>query len=159
MLHSPCHHVSDVAKISVTLPLVALTTLSAFINIEGSSGLPAGPTIPSGFTCPLEQSSGKSPPRGPRWRGLASCAVQLCPSLGPVSLHLCTQLSIPCMWPPWGPPVQSAPPPRFRLIEKMDGESQFRMISLGCGVGEAQGWGSFTQPGLLGRLEEGTDKT
>lgn len=81
--------------------------------------------------------SGKSPLHGPRWRGLASCAVQLCPSLGPMSPHLCTQLSIPRMGPPWGPSVQSAPPPRFRLIEKMDGESQFRMISLGWGVGEA----------------------
>lgn len=134
---SPWHHVSDLVSItSVTLPLVALTTLPGYVNTEGSSVFLAGQAVPSSFTCPLEQRAQEKPPE---WAQMDR-PVPLSPKPLNSFPRACTAST--CAPSAFYPSLQGRGLlPKSSLIEKIDGESQFGVISL---VG--QGWWGQGKP-------------
>ena len=126
---------------SLALPLVALTTPPGFVNTGGSSGLLAGQAVSSVSRVHLSRECRKEPSG---WAQMERTVFLSHPALYSFPGACTTSTSAPSAFYPMlqGCGLLGAHLcrvdllPKLSLIEKTDGEAQFRMISLvGSGVG------------------------
>lgn len=112
------------------LPLVTLTTLPGFVNTEGNSELLAGQAVLLGFMCSPEQ---KELWEKGVWTPVSSSSVPLpwgLHSLTLVTFHFPSHAVDVASLGPNCAKWTSSPSP---IIEKTDGKSQFKIISLEMG--------------------------